>query len=93
LGHGNTNSHPNPTTTPHIDDTLPFFGCAPGPFELSMALEILWDLIIAIMHNTEWNPYKLHGKKQHLVPPPEFLDNSIPFTKGLQLIVDIPIDP
>jgi hypothetical protein len=58
-----------------------------------MALEILWDLIIAITHNTEWNPYKLHGENQHLVPPPVFLDNSIPFTKGLQLIVDIPVDP
>jgi hypothetical protein len=69
------------------------FGCAPGPFKLSMALEILWDMTIAIMHNTEWNPYKPHGRNQHLVPPLEFLDNLIPFTKDLQLIVDIPVDP
>jgi len=69
------------------------FGGAPGPFEFSVASELLCDLIIAIMHNKDWNPYELHGKNQHLVPPPELLDDSIPFAKGLELIVDIPIDP
>jgi hypothetical protein len=28
-----------------------------------------------------------------LVPPPVFLNNSIPFKPGLELIVDIPVDP
>ncbi len=69
------------------------FGGAPGPFKFSVASEMLCDLIIAIMHNNEWNPYKLHGKNQHLVPPPELLDDSIPFAEGLELIVDIPVDP
>jgi hypothetical protein len=69
------------------------FGGAPGPFEFSVASELLCDLIIAIMHNKDWNPYKLHGKNQRLVSPPKLLDNSIPFAKGLELIVDIPIDP
>ena len=41
----------------------------------------------------EWQP-KLHfGKNQFLVPPPVFLDNSIPTKPGLELIVDIPVDP
>jgi hypothetical protein len=69
------------------------FGGAPGPFEFSVASEILCNLIIAIMHNNDWDPFKLHGKNQHLVPPPEFLDDSIPFAEGLELIVDIPVDP
>jgi hypothetical protein len=69
------------------------FRGAPGPFEFSVALEMLCDLIIAIMHNNEWSPYELHGKNQHLVPPPELLDDFIPFAKGLKLIVDIPVDP
>ena len=45
------------------------------------------------MHNDKWNPYKLHGRNQHIVPPPKFLDDQIPFAEGLELIVDIPIDP
>jgi len=69
------------------------FGGAPGPFEFSVASEMLCDLINAIKHNDEWDPYKLHGKNQHLVPPPELLDDSIPFAEGLELIVDIYVDP
>jgi hypothetical protein len=38
-------------------------------------------------------PIQIHGRNQHLVPPPKFLDDSIPFAKGLELIVDIPVDP
>ncbi len=69
------------------------FGGSPGPFEFCVALEMICDLIIAIKHNPNWNPYGLHGKNQHLVPPPELLDDLIPFAKGLELIVDIEIDP
>ena len=69
------------------------FGGAPGPFEFSVALERLCDLIILIMHNNKWIPYKLHRRNQHLVPPPKFLDDSILFAEGLELIVDIPVDP
>ena len=45
------------------------------------------------MHNDKWNPYKLHGKNHYLIPPPELLDDSIPFAEGLELIVDIAVDP
>ncbi len=69
------------------------FGGAPGPLEFCVASKMLCDLIITIKHNPNWNPYKLHGKNQHLVPPPELLDNSIPFAKGLELIVDIEVNP
>ena len=63
------------------------------PFEFSVASEMLCSLIIAIMHNNDWDPFKLHGKNQRLVPPPELLDDSIPFSEGFELIVDIPDDP
>jgi hypothetical protein len=69
------------------------FGGAPGPFNFSMASERICNLINAIMHKADWTPYKLHGKSQHLSPPPEFLDDSIPFARGLELIIDIPVDP
>ena len=68
------------------------FGGAPGPFEFCVASEMLCNLIIAIKHNPNWNPYELHDKNQHLVPPPELLDDSIPFAEGLELIVDIEVD-
>ena len=69
------------------------FGGAPGPFEFCVVSEMLSDLIIAIKHNPNWNPYKLHGKNQHLVPPTELLDDLIPFAEGLELIVNIKVDP
>ncbi len=69
------------------------FGGAPGPFEFFVVSETICDIIIAIMYNESWNPYKVCGKYQHPVPPPKFLDDSIPFAKGLELVVDIPIDP
>ncbi len=35
----------------------------------------------------------LCGKNQHLVPPPKFLNDSIPFAEGLELIIEIDINP
>ncbi len=35
----------------------------------------------------------LFGRNQHLVPPPKILDDSFPFTDGLELIVEIDITP
>ena len=35
----------------------------------------------------------LFGKNQHLVPPPKFLNDSIPFAEGLKLIIEIDINP
>ncbi len=69
------------------------FGGAPGPFEFCVILETICNLNIAIMHSKIWDPYKLCGKNQYLVPPPKFLDDSVPFAKGLELVVDIPVNP
>jgi hypothetical protein len=55
--------------------------------------ELMCDLTTAILHNDEWDPTKPFGQNQHLVPPPRWLDESIPFGKGRKLIVDIDIDP
>jgi hypothetical protein len=35
----------------------------------------------------------LFGKNQHLVSPPKFLNDSIPFAEGLELIIEIDINP
>jgi hypothetical protein len=44
------------------------FGGATGPFELSVVSENTCNLIIAITHNANWNPYVIHRKNQDLVP-------------------------
>jgi hypothetical protein len=69
------------------------FGGAPGPYEWSVISETVCDLTTAIKHNDNWDPLTLFGINQHLVPPQNFLDDSIPFAKGLDLIVEIDIDP
>ncbi len=69
------------------------FGGAPGPYEWSIISETVCDLSTAIKHNDNWDPLTLFGINQHLVPQKQFLDDSIPFAKGLDLIVEIDIDP
>jgi hypothetical protein len=51
------------------------------------------NLTTAIFHNNEWDPTKLFGQNQHLVPPPRQLDDSIPFGERRELIVDIDVNP
>ena len=69
------------------------FGGAPGLYEWSVISETVCNLMTAIKHNDNWDPSTLFGINQHLVTPKKFLDDSIPFTKGLDLIVEIDIDP
>jgi hypothetical protein len=38
-------------------------------------------------------PNETFQENHFLVPPPVFLDDFIPFKDGLELIVDIPVDP
>ena len=54
--------------------------------------ELMCNLTTAILHNDEWDPTKPFGQNQHLVPPARWLDNSISFSKGRKLIVDIEIN-
>jgi hypothetical protein len=65
------------------------FGGLPGPFEGGIISETVCNLTSAIRQNDDWEPMKTFGRNQHLVPPPKFLENSIPFAKGLELVVDI----
>ena len=69
------------------------FGAEPGLYEWSVILETVCDLTAAIKNNSNWDPLTLHGINQHLVPPPKNLDDLIPFAKGLELIVEIVINP
>ena len=44
------------------------------------------------MQDAGWNPTSLCAPNFHLVPPPLFLNNSIPFSEGKDLIIDVPVD-
>ncbi len=71
---------------------LTFVG-VPGPYEWGVVSEMVCDLINKIKMREEWQPNLLFGKNQFLNPPPIFLDNSISIKPGLELIVDIPVNP
>ena len=68
------------------------FGGAPGPYEWGVLLESIYDLSIAIIQDDGWDSTSLCDPNGHLVPPPLFLDNSIPFEEGKYLIIDVPVD-
>ena len=44
------------------------------------------------MQDDGWDPTLLCAPNGHLVPPPLFLDHSIPFAEGKDLIIDVPVD-
>jgi hypothetical protein len=69
------------------------FGGKPCPFKWGVISESICNLANAILYDNSWDPYDLTAPNQHLVPERTLLDNSIPFGQGLELIVDIPIDP
>ena len=68
------------------------FGGAPGPYEWGVLSECTCDLSIAIMQDAGWDPTSLCALNVHLVPVSLFLDDSIPFAEGKDLIIDVPVD-
>ena len=43
------------------------------------------------MQDAGWDPTSFCVPNVHLVPPPLFLDYSIPFAEGKDLIIDVPV--
>jgi hypothetical protein len=69
------------------------FGGKPCPFEWGVISKTICDLANAILLSKDWDPKELFAPNHHLVPECELLDNYVPFAKGAELIVDIPVDP
>ena len=65
----------------------------PCPFEWDVISKSICNLANEILHDDSWDPYDLTAPNQHLVPEWMLLDNSIPFAHGLELIVEILINP
>ncbi len=68
------------------------FGGAPCPFEWNIISESIRNLANEILFDEIWDPRTVHAPCQHLVPDMRLMDDSIPFAKGGELIVDIPVD-
>ena len=68
------------------------FGGVPGPHEWGVLSESICDFSFAIMQDAGWDPTSLCANNGHLVPPPLFLDDYIPFAEGKVLIIDVPVD-
>ena len=68
------------------------FGGAPGPYEWGVLSYSICDLSIAIMQDAGWDTTSLCAPNGHLVLPPLFLDDSIPFAKVKDMIIDVPVD-
>ena len=69
------------------------FGGKPCPYMWGVFSEAICDLANAILHSNHWDPFELLALYQPLVSPQTLLDDDIPFGEGVEMIVDIPIDP
>ena len=65
---------------------------APGPYEWGVLSDSICDFSITIMEDADWDPTSLFYPNDHLVLPPLFLHNSIPFAEGKDLIIDVLVD-
>ncbi len=68
------------------------FGGSPCSNEWCTFAELCTDLANDILHCKHWNPTILHSPHQKKLPPPFYLDDSIPFAQAAELDVAIPID-
>jgi hypothetical protein len=69
------------------------FGGAPCPFEWNIICKSIHNLANTILYDNSWDPHSDYAPCQHLVPPIDLMDNSIPFAEGTEQIVNIPVDP
>jgi hypothetical protein len=69
------------------------FSGAPCPFEWNIISESICNLANTILYDNSWDSLSDYTPCQHLVPPIELIDESVPFAKGAEQIVNIPVDP
>jgi hypothetical protein len=69
------------------------FGGAPCPFEWNIISQSIRNLANTIFHDDSWDPHSDYTPCQHLVPPIDLIDEAVPFAKGAEQIVNIPVDP
>ena len=63
-----------------------------GPYEWGVISESICGFSISIIQDAGWDPTLLCAHNGHLVLPPLFLDDSIPFAEVKYLIIHVPLD-
>ena len=82
-GYGNSNLNPDSGEDMAIFALRLSLGGAPGPYEWGVLSESICDFSIAIMQDAGLDPTSLCAPNGHLVPPPLFLYDSIPFPERI----------
>jgi hypothetical protein len=65
------------------------FGGSPCPNEWCVTSELCTDLANDILHCEEWNPTEINSPHKINLPPPSYLDKSIPFALASNLDVHV----
>ncbi len=69
------------------------FGGKPCPSEWGTLLELICDLIIAILQHDDWDQLTLFAKTAQIhIPAKQTLPDDMPFGIGKDLIVNIPVN-
>ena len=68
------------------------FGGAPCPSLWCTISELCTDLANDILACDDWDPREIHSAHAHLIPPPCFLDDEVPFAPAEPLQVDVPVN-
>ncbi len=68
------------------------FGGSPCSSEWCTFAEMCTDLANDILHCKQWDPDTLYSPHKFKLPPPIYLNDSIPFSQAAELDIDIPAD-
>ena len=68
------------------------FGGTPCPSLWCTISELCTDLANDILACDDWDPREIHSAHAHLIPPPCFLDDEVPFAPAESLQVDVPVN-
>ena len=68
------------------------FGGAPCPTEWGDLSESVTDLTNTILAHPDWNPNELKSTYADLIPKRKDLPEDVPFGKGKELIIDVPVN-
>ena len=68
------------------------FGGSPCPSLWCTISEICTDLANDLMTCDDWDPRELHSDHAHMIPPPCFISDDVPFASAKSLLVDVPVN-
>ena len=67
------------------------FGGTPCPSLWCIISELCTDLANDLLACKDWDPLEIHSANAHLIPPPCYLDDEVPFAPAEPLQIDVPV--